>query len=140
MNVLFVCQLNSVRSPMAEGLLRKRLGSKVNVKSCGLMPAEPNDFMLTVMKEVGVDMAAHDPVALNDLREHNFDRIIAFTESAKAGAEAVFGERGPEIELWSVPNPGEGSLDVRALLNNYRAIRTNIDARIARPTTRIKLG
>lgn len=135
MNVLFVCQLNSVRSPMAEGLLRKRLGSKVNVKSCGLTPAEPNDFMLTVMKEVGIDMGAHEPVSLHDLREYDFDRIIAFTDSAKAGAEAIFGERGPEIELWSVPNPGEGSLDVRALLNNYRAIRANIDARLGREFT-----
>jgi len=132
MNVLFVCQLNSVRSPMAEGLLRKRLGPKVKVKSCGLTPVSPNDFMLTVMKEVGVDMAKHEPLSLEDLSEHNFDRIIAFTESAKAGAEAVFGESDPEIELWAVPNPGEGSLDVRALLNNYRAIRANIDSRLAR--------
>jgi len=77
-------------------------------------------------------MSTHEPLALHDLREHDFDRIIAFTESAKAGAEAVFGQRGLEIELWSVPNPGEGSLDVRALLNNYRAIRANIDARLAR--------
>ena len=42
------------------------------------------------------------------------------------------GENSPEIELWAVPNPGEGSLDVRALLNNYRAIRSNIDARLSR--------
>ena len=132
MNVLFVCQLNSVRSPMAEGLLRKKLGSKANVKSCGLTPVDPNDFMMTVMKEVGVDMSEHEPLSLNDIREHDFDRVIAFTESAKAGAEAVFGESGLKIELWSVPNPGEGSLDVRALLNNYRAIRANIDARLAR--------
>jgi len=89
MKVLFVCQLNSVRSPMAEGLLRNRLGTKVHVKSCGLTPEEPNDFMISVMREVGID----------------------------------------------IPNPGEGSLDVRALLNNYRAIRSNIDARLAREFT-----
>ena len=132
MNVLFICQLNSVRSPMAEGLLRKRLGDKANVKSCGLTPDDPNDFMLSIMKEIGIDLSDHQPLGLADIKDETFDRIIAFTAGAKAGAEAVLDDRHPEIELWAVPNPGEGSLDVRALMNNYRAIRSNIDARLAR--------
>lgn len=132
MNVLFICQLNSVRSPMAEGLLRKRLGDKVYVKSCGLTPDDPNDFMLSIMKEVGIDMSDHQPLGLDDIKDESFDRIIAFTAGAKAGAEVVLGDNHPEIELWAVPNPGEGSLDVRALMNNYRAIRSNIDARLGR--------
>lgn len=132
MKVLFVCQLNSVRSPMAEGLLRKRLGSAVVVKSCGLTPEGANEFMISIMNEVGIDMAGHEPLALEDVCHDGFDRIIAFTKSAQAGAEAVFGQDGPKVELWAVPNPGEGSLDVRALLNNYRAIRANIDARLMR--------
>jgi len=132
MKVLFICQFNSVRSPMAEGLLRKQMGSKISVKSCGLTPEGPNDFMITIMREVGIDMSEHQPLSLNDIENEKFDRIIAFTAGAKAGAEAVLGDAGPEIELWAVPNPGEGSLDVRALLNNYRAIRSNIDARLAR--------
>lgn len=132
MNILFICQLNSVRSPMAEGLLRKHLGDKFHVKSCGLTPEDPNDFMVSVMTEIGVDMSAHEPLSLEDVKGEAFDRIITFTEGAKAAAEAVFGDLDPEIELWAVPNPGEGSLDVRALLNNYRAIRSNIDARLTR--------
>jgi len=132
MKVLFICQLNSVRSPMAEGLLRARLGDRVNVKSCGLTPDIPNDFMLNIMNEVGIDMSGHEPLSLRDVQHESFDRVIAFTEAAKAGAEAVLGDFGPDIELWAVPNPGEGSLDVRALMNNYRAIRANIDARLAR--------
>ena len=132
MRVLFICQLNSVRSPMAEGLLRKQLGQSVDVQSCGLTPIEPNDFMLSVMREVGVDMSEHTPVGLADLQDDVFDRVIAFTASAKAAAETAFENTDMEIELWAVPDPGEGSLDVRALLNNYRAIRTNIDARIGR--------
>ncbi len=135
MRVLFICQLNSVRSPMAEGLLRKQMGSKVYVRSCGLTPEEPNDFMISIMREVGIDMSEHQPLALNDIAHEDFDRIIAFTMNAKAGADAVLGGSGPDVELWAVPNPGEGSLDVRALLNNYRAIRANIDARLAREFT-----
>lgn len=135
MRVLFICQLNSVRSPMAEGLLRKRLGEAAVVKSCGLTPDDPNDFMMSVMNEVGIDMSSHQPLSVEDVRGEEFDRIIAFTQDAKGGAEAIFGADKPAIELWAVPNPGEGSLDVRALLNNYRAIRSNIDARLGREFT-----
>lgn len=132
MKVLFICQLNSVRSPMAEGLLRKRMGDRIDVQSCGLSPVDPNEFMLSVMREVGIDMSDHEPLGLADVQDEDFDRIIAFTASAKAGAEAAFEGRDMNIELWAVPDPGEGSLDVRAMLDNYRAIRSNIDARLGR--------
>lgn len=132
MKVLFICQLNSVRSPMAEGLLRKRMGDRIDVRSCGLSPVDPNEFMLSVMREVGIDMSEHEPLALADVQDDDFDRVIAFTASAQAGAEAAFEGRDMNIELWAVPNPGEGSLDVRAMLDNYRAIRSNIDARLGR--------
>lgn len=117
---------------MAEGLLRKRLGDKVESSSCGITPVEPNDFMLSVMREVGIDMSDHIPLSLADVQGRTFDRIIAFTPNAQAAAEAAFEDTDMTIELWSVPDPGEGSLDVRAMLNNYRAIRTNIDGRISR--------
>lgn len=132
MKVLFICQLNSVRSPMAEGLLRKRMGDRIDVRSCGLSPVDPNEFMLSVMREVGIDMSEHEPLALADVQDDDFDRVIAFTASAQAGAEAAFEGRDMNIELWAVPDPGEGSLDVRAMLDNYRAIRSNIDARLGR--------
>ena len=132
MRVLFVCQLNSVRSPMAEGLLRKHIGDDVSIQSCGLSPVEPNDFMLSVMREIGIDMSDHQPLGLAEVQDQSFDRVIAFTRSVQSAAEAAFEGRDLEIELWAVPDPGEGSLDVRALLNNYRAIRSNIQARIAR--------
>lgn len=136
MRILFVCQLNSVRSPMAEGLLRKKAENRIEVVSCGLTPVEPNDFMLSVMREVGVDMSEHTPLALSDVVNQTFDRVIAFTTSAQAAAEAAFDQTDQKIELWAVPDPSEGSLDVRALLNNYRAIRSNIDARITREFTK----
>jgi len=117
---------------MAEGLLRKQLGEDVTVQSCGLSPVEPNQFMLTVMNEMGVDMSGHEPLSLEDVREIPYDRIIAFTASVQSAAQAAFEGKDMDIELWAVPDPGEGSLDVRALLNNFRAIRSNIAARIER--------
>ncbi len=131
-SILFVCQLNSVRSPMAAGLMRKHFPDLADIRSCGLSEGDLDDFMVTVMKEKGVDMSGHKALSLGDLQDEPFDIVIAFTEPAYQSAKVVFEDSDTEIELWALPDPGQGSLDVRALLNNYRALRDNIEARLLR--------
>ncbi|MEP1231427.1 MAG: hypothetical protein ABJG88_12190 [Litorimonas sp.] len=132
-SILFVCQLNSVRSPMAEGLMRAAFPNVGDVRSCGLYVGDVNDFMVTVMREKSIDMSDHEPSALADFQDMKFDHVIAFTKDTYDAVKTVF-EDAPNTttELWPVVDPGEGSLDVRAMLNNYRAIRDNIDARLRR--------
>jgi glycine hydroxymethyltransferase len=62
--ILFVCTGNVCRSPMAEYLLRHRLGSSphIQVASAGLMglegePASPE--AVTVLSELGIDLTPH---------------------------------------------------------------------------------
>jgi arsenate reductase len=55
--VLFVCTGNSVRSQMAEGLLRKYAGDHFDVYSAGLEPKGVNPLAIEAMKETGVDIA-----------------------------------------------------------------------------------
>lgn len=132
-SILFLCQLNSVRSPMAEGLMRHAFPDVANIRSCGLYMGDVNDFMVTVMREKGVDMSGHAPAMLADLQDETFDHVIAFTKEAHEAAQSVFEDKPDTIvEFWPVVDPGQGSLDVRAMLNNYRAIRDNIDARLRR--------
>ena len=131
--ILFVCQLNSVRSPMAEGLMRAAFPNVSDIRSCGLYLGDVNDFMVTVMREKGIDMSAHEPTALSNCQETKFDHVIAFTQEAYETAQSMFEDSDSTlVEFWPVIDPGEGSLDVRAMLNNYRAIRDNIDARLRR--------
>lgn len=126
--ILFICQLNMVRSPMAEGLARKK---GLNAVSCGLDPGEADELMIAVMREVGIDMGDHEPKSLKDFTGQTFDRIVTFSEDSRQTALAVFGEDAP-IELWAVPNPSMGSHDVRAIMDTYRSIRTVIANRIDR--------
>ncbi len=126
--ILFICQLNMVRSPMAEGLAQKK---GHNAVSCGLDPGEADELMIAVMREVGIDMSDHEPKSLNDFTGQTFDRIVTFSEDSRQTALAVFGEDAP-IELWAVPNPSMGSHDVRAIMDTYRSIRTVIANRIDR--------
>lgn len=131
-SVLFVCTLNSIRSPMAEGLLKARYGREVYVQSCGMEAGELNDLMVAVMREKNIDMQEHKSRSLSDLADTSFDQVVCFTEDAKAAAEAIFGDADTDIILWPTPDPTQGALDVRAMLNNFRAVRDTIEARIER--------
>ncbi|MEL6686440.1 MAG: hypothetical protein AAFP97_02325 [Pseudomonadota bacterium] len=127
--ILFVCQLNMVRSPMAEGLAKKK---GLNAVSCGMRPSgsnEADDLMVAVMREVGVDMSAHQPQSLNDVSERVFDRIITFSDDSFEASKAIF-KSHPKIELWSIPMPPAGAYDIRAIMDSYRSIRTIISNRI----------
>lgn len=130
--ILFVCYLNSIRSPMAEGLMKKRYGKRLYVQSAGMASAELDDMMVAVMAEKGIDMSGHNARTLAELGDTSFDHVIAFTEAAGEAARAIFDGTDTPIEVWAIPDPTTGSLDVRALMNNYRAVRDYIDNRLAR--------
>ncbi len=131
-SVLFVCYLNSIRSPMAEGLMKKRFGRALYVQSAGLASGEIDDLMVAVMAEKGIDMREHNARTLSDLGDTNYDLVIAFTDSAAEAAKALFEGTDSTVEMWPVPDPTAGALDVRAMMNNYRAIRDFIDNRLGR--------
>ena len=130
-SVLFVCYLNMVRSPIAQGVLQKRFPD-ADIQSCGIETGELDDLMVAVMREKGIDMSGHKGQSLHDVSHQNFEHIIAFTEAAGEAAVAVFGHSNAVIETWVLPEPTQGSLDVRAIMNNYRAIRDNLEGRLTR--------
>lgn len=130
-SVLFVCYLNSIRSPMADGLMNK-LFPDISARSCGIAAGELDDLMVAVMREKGVDMSAHIAQTLGDVCDDPVDLVIGFTEAAAAAAEAAFDGTPTRVERWPIADPTQGSLDVRAMINNYRAIRDNIEARLKR--------
>ncbi|MDP7600533.1 MAG: low molecular weight phosphatase family protein, partial [Rhodospirillales bacterium] len=44
--VLFACTMNSVRSAMAEGILKSLHGDRIYVDSAGVWAGEPDGFMI----------------------------------------------------------------------------------------------
>lgn len=110
--------------------MKKHYGERVFVQSCGISKGELDDLMVSIMREVGADMSAHDAQSLKDLHDSSFDLVIAFTEAAGAAAEAAFAGSDADIQLWPLPDPTAGALDVRAIMDNYRSIRSNIERRL----------
>lgn len=129
-SVLFVCHLNSIRSPMAEGLCKKLYGDRIYAQSCGLEAGELNDLMVAVMREKGIDLSEHEAQTLENLTDTSFDIVIAFTENAGEAAKAAFEGIDTEILIWPTPDPTHGVLDVRAMMNNYRSVRDFIEGRL----------
>ena len=135
--VLFACNFNRVRSPMAEALLKRALGDRVYVDSCGLKqePGEAGEgadpFVRSVMEEISVDLANHAPKTFDQLEDASFDLVISLTPEAQHRAVEMTRGRAAEIEYWPTFDPtlAEGSRDAR--LAAYREVRDHLAKRIA---------
>ncbi|MBI3946456.1 MAG: low molecular weight protein arginine phosphatase [Armatimonadetes bacterium] len=92
MRILFICQANMCRSPMAEALARKLaaeqgLGDRVQFRSAGLWAAdglEAVDEAVTIAEEYGADLRAHHTTPFCLQVAHWADYIIAMTRGQKA--------------------------------------------------------
>ncbi len=112
--------------------MKKHYGKSVFAQSCGISSGELDDLMVAIMREVGIDMSSHQAQTLKDLQDSSFDMVVAFTESAGEAAQAVFAGSDTQVQVWPLPDPTAGALDVRAIMDNYRSIRGNIEQRLFR--------
>ena len=89
-HILFVCSGNACRSPMAEGLLKKKLFpqflKKVEIESAGTLgfsgsPASP--LTIQVAKEKGVDISGHRSQPLTRELVENTDLILVMANHHK---------------------------------------------------------
>jgi len=130
--VLFACNFNTIRSVMAVGLMQLRFGKQLWVDSCGVRrPTEADPFVGEVMDEVGVDVSRHRPKTFDDLDDLNFEMIITLTPEAHHGALELTRTIAASVEYWPTFDPtlAEGTRQQR--LDEYRAVRDAIGARIA---------
>jgi protein-tyrosine-phosphatase len=128
--VLFACSLNSVRSPMAEGLLKHLLGHRVYVDSVGVRVAEINPFAVSVMEEIGIDLSKHRPKAFDGLEDTSYDLIITLSPEAQHQAVELTRTMACEVEYWPTFDPTivEGSRET--CLAAYREVREGLQRHI----------
>lgn len=130
--VLFACHHNTIRSPMAAGLLHRRFGKRIWVDSVGVrVGAEIDPFAAQVMDELGVDLTKHRPKDFDDLEDTSFDLIITLTPEAHHRALEFTRAMACEVEYWPTFDPTiiQGSREQR--LDEYRAVRDALDRKIA---------
>lgn len=130
--ILVACNHNVVRSVMAAGLFRLRFGNRLWVDSCGVrVGLDPDPFVTAVMEELGVDVSRHRPKAFADLDDASFDMIVTLTPEAHHRALEFTRTMAVDVEYWPTLDPtlAQGSREQR--LEEYRAVRTALDRRIA---------
>jgi protein-tyrosine-phosphatase len=131
--VLFACNHNRVRSPMAEALMKLMFGDRVYVDSCGLRPGdddEPDPFAVAVMDELGADLSRHRVKTFDDLEEGAFDVVISLTPEAQHRAVELARHHAVDIEYWPTYDPTLTMGPREAVLEAYRETRDGLAARI----------
>jgi len=128
--VLFSCTMNSVRSPMAEAILKYLHGHHIYVDSVGVRPGETDGFAIEVMDEIGIDLSQHKTKTFEDLEDSSFDLIISLSPEAQHKAVEMTRTMACDVEFWNTFDATvvEGSRDVR--LEAYRQVRDQLMERI----------
>ena len=128
--VLFCCTMNSVRSPMAEAILKQIHGQRIFVDSVGVRAQEIDGFVIAVMDEIGIDMTRHRAKTFDDLEDESFDLIISLSPEAQHKAVDMTRTMACDVEFWNTMDPSivEGSREER--LEAYRTVRDGLMKRI----------
>ncbi len=101
--VLFICTGNSVRSQMAEAILRD-LGDKYyEIYSAGIKPAGVHRLTTQVMIEEGISLDDHFSKHVNDYKDKKFDYIIPLCEVAVLSLPKFAGN--PKQLNWLIDDP-----------------------------------
>ncbi|MGJ3258193.1 MAG: low molecular weight phosphatase family protein [Rhodospirillales bacterium] len=129
--VLFACTMNSVRSPMAEAIMKFLHGHQVYVDSAGVRARDIDGFAITVMDEIGIDLARHHAKTFDDLEDDYFDIVITLSPEAQHSAIELTRVMACEVEFWNTMDPSLiESEDREVVLDAYRQVRDQLMQRI----------
>jgi protein-tyrosine-phosphatase len=132
-SVLFACGFNSVRSPMAESLLRHMFPHALYVKSAGVRKRELDPFAVAVLAELGHDISSHKPVTFEELEDWeglNFDLIITLSPEAHHKALELTRTLAAEVEYWPTLDPTRTDGSREQKLAAYREVCDQLLTRI----------
>jgi uncharacterized protein (UPF0262 family)/protein-tyrosine-phosphatase len=129
-SVLFVCSMNSVRSPMAAALARQAFPGRVIARSVGVNGGVADSFVHEVMEEVGIDMSVHTPHILDELVANRFDLVITLSDDAPDAVSRKGLEAGA-FEHWPVRDPSEEEGSRETVADAYRTLRDELRLRVA---------
>jgi protein-tyrosine-phosphatase len=129
-SVLLACTFNSIRSPMAEALLKHLHGRRIYVDSVGVRAGEVDPFAVVVMDEIGIDISQHRTKAFDDLEDTSFDLVISLSPEAQHSAVELTRTMACEVEFWPTLDPTavEGSRE--EMLDAYRLVRDQLRKRL----------
>ncbi|MDG2356355.1 MAG: low molecular weight phosphatase family protein [Paracoccaceae bacterium] len=131
-SVLFCCDLNSVRSPMAEGICKKLYGTSMFIQSAGVASnAEIDPFAVEVCEELGIKLRKHRSRSFKEMEAwgddiSSFDLIIALSPASQRHALEYTRFFSLNIEYWQTLDPTDIGDRRTMKLDAYRTTRDQL--------------
>ena len=131
-SILFCCDHNAVRSPMAEGIMKKLYGTGTYVQSVGVInDLEIDGFSIAVCDEIGVELSRHRSRSFDEMERwgddlSSFDLIVALSPASQRRALELTRLFQLTVEYWPILDP-TGIGETREMkLVSYRQTRDQI--------------
>lgn len=131
-SILFCCDHNAIRSPMAEGIMKRLYGRSAYVQSAGVKSdMEIDGFAIAVCDEIGVALSNHRSRSFEEMQAWGddlggFDLIVALSPASQRLALELTRVFHLEIEYWPIMDPSGLAEGREAKLAAYRQTRDQI--------------
>ncbi len=135
-SVLFCCDHNAVRSPMAEGIMKKFYGTGTYVQSVGVHnDMEIDGFSVAVCQEMDIELSRHRSRSFDEMEDwgddlSSFDLIVALSPASQRRALELTRFYHLKVEYWPILDPTGLGETREAKLASYRIARDQIVARL----------
>ena len=131
-SVLFCCDHNAIRSPMAEGMMKKFYGQETYVQSAGVYnDMEIDGFSVAVCQEMDIELSRHRSRSFDEMQEwgddlSGFDLVVALSPGAQRKALDLTRYFHLDVEYWPIMDPSDIGETREAKLDQYRKARDQI--------------
>lgn len=135
-SVLFCCDHNAVRSPMAEGLMKKFYGMDTYVQSAGVhSDLEIDGFCIAVCQELDIELSRHRSRSFDEMEQwgddlSSFDLIVALSPASQRRVLDLTRFFSLDVEYWPIMDPTGLGETRETKLNSYRQTRDQIIERL----------
>jgi protein-tyrosine-phosphatase len=135
-SILFCCDHNAIRSPMAEGMMKKFYGQEAYVQSAGVHnDMEIDGFSIAVCDEIGVELSRHRSRSFEEMQQWGddlaaFDLVVALSPAAQRQALELTRYFHLDVEYWQIMDPSGIGETREAKLEQYRKTRDQIHERM----------
>ena len=135
-SILFCCDHNAVRSPMAEGIMKKLYGTGTYVQSAGVKnDLEIDGFCISVCQEIDVELSRHRSRSFDEMEQwgddiSSYDLVIALSPASQRRALELTRFFHLDVEYWPIMDPTGLGESRPAKLESYRQTRDQILERL----------
>ena len=134
-SILFLCGMNSIRSPMAEILARKHLPNGVFIASAGVRPGSRDPFVDEVLAEIDLSLGDREPRELDTMDDSYFDLIITLAPEAHHAALELTRSEAVDVEYWPTADPTTATGTRNQILEAYRDVRNRLELQVKKRFT-----